>query len=102
MSEKTPDPFFYSAYKKRAALARVALFLFFNASTSLARGAGLRTELRVVRFFLEMRARDEFPVDVHRVADDCGDDEPLIAVRFGETVEEFEDRCLVAVRHAVL
>src|SRR5712691_4958378 len=65
-------------------------------------GAGRRTPLGAIRFFLEVRARDERLLQVLGIVDDGGHREPLVAVRLGVAIVVFgQDRALT-VGHAIL
>src|SRR4051794_34771102 len=68
----------------------------------LSGGAGLRIPPHLIRQFFEMRAGDEFLVQVHGIAHDRRDDEPGISIRLAGPIVKFGNRGFLRIRIAVL
>src|SRR5436309_16006733 len=57
---------------------------------------------RLIILFSKMSARDERLVQVHRIIDNTGNDEPTIAVRLIGAIVVFRQHGLITIRYAVL
>src|SRR5947208_4763819 len=83
-------------------LRAIALALRAGSRFALPRGTRLRIPSRSIRLFFEMRARDEFLIEVRWIINDSRDDEPGIAIRLCGAIVMFRHNRLFAVRNAVL
>src|SRR5689334_712235 len=69
---------------------------------TLARFACSRSPSSCVGLPLEVGARDELLLQILRIVNDGGDDQPRIAIRLVSAIEIFRHSCVTAIRHTVL